>query len=97
MRSKNTIEKAFASTSTKGANSLSSTSGHQSKKSWKTRGKKWEDKPNLGGKQNLKNESHRKDQSNNNDQNKGACKQYNKLHYGDCWFNGVTDAIRSHC
>ncbi|KAI5348627.1 hypothetical protein L3X38_001514 [Prunus dulcis] len=48
--SENTVEKAFASMSVKEASSSSSLGSGQSKKNWKTNGKKWEDKPNLGGK-----------------------------------------------
>ncbi|CAL8115931.1 unnamed protein product [Prunus armeniaca] len=72
--------------SVKGASSSSSSGSGQSKKNWKTKRKKWEDKPNLGGKKNWKNENWRNDQSNKNDQNKGTYKHCNKLHYGECWF-----------
>ncbi|XP_021800105.1 uncharacterized protein LOC110744442 [Prunus avium] len=58
--SENIVEKAFASMSMKGANSSSSAGSGQSKKNWKNKGKKWEDKPNSGG----KNENWRGDQSN---------------------------------
>ncbi|XP_020412758.1 uncharacterized protein LOC109947243 [Prunus persica] len=73
--------------SVKGASSSSSSGSGQSKKNWKTKRNKWEDKPNSGGKQNWKNENWR------NDQNKGTCKHCNKLYYGECWFK---DKFKCH-
>ncbi|KAB2625790.1 hypothetical protein D8674_017450 [Pyrus ussuriensis x Pyrus communis] len=79
MHTDHSTEKAFASLNVGSKfQKLSGFSGTQkSGKSWKNKGKKWDNKPNLISKQN-----------NSHDSNKTACKHCDKLHYGKCWFEG---------
>ncbi|XP_020417837.1 uncharacterized protein LOC109948602 [Prunus persica] len=81
----NTTEKAFSSMSInqKGSQSNSGSGINKSKKSWKSKGKKWDSKPQNSGNQGGKHEPGEK-----SDQAKGKCKHCDKLHYGECWFKG---------
>ncbi|CAL9026026.1 unnamed protein product [Prunus brigantina] len=73
-----TIERAFSSMNV-------NPRGNQSnpKKNWKSKGKKWDPKP-----QNSVNHGEKSDQERKFDQAKGKCKHCDKLHYGECWFKG---------
>ncbi|KAI5337779.1 hypothetical protein L3X38_017050 [Prunus dulcis] len=81
----NTTEKAFSSMSInqKGSQSNSGVGNNKSKKSWRSKGKKWDSKPQNSGNQSGKHEPGEK-----SDQAKGKCKHCDKLHYGECWFKG---------
>ncbi|CAL9001482.1 unnamed protein product, partial [Prunus brigantina] len=80
-----TTEKAFSSMSInkKGSQSNSGFGNNKSKKSWKSKGKKWDSKP-----QNNVNQGGKHEQGGKSDQAKGKCKHCDKLHYGECWFKG---------
>ncbi|CAL2226909.1 unnamed protein product [Prunus armeniaca] len=74
-----TTERAFSSMSVnqKGTQSSSSSGDAKPKKNWKSKGKKWDSKP-----QNSVNQGGKPDHA------KGKCKHCDKLHYGECWFKG---------
>ncbi|KAM2439776.1 hypothetical protein PS1_021203 [Malus domestica] len=75
----NSTEQAFASLNVGGKNPKGvGYSGNQKfQKNWKSKGKKWDNKPNFIHKPNV-----------SSDGNKTACRHCDKLHYGKCWFEG---------
>ncbi|XP_050154691.1 uncharacterized protein LOC126628870 [Malus sylvestris] len=80
-----TIERAFSTLNlnSKGTQPNLSFGNSKPKKDWKSKGKKWDPKP-----QNLANRGGKYDQGGKSDQSKGKCKHCDKLHYGECWFKG---------
>ncbi|CAN6697091.1 unnamed protein product [Malus baccata var. baccata] len=78
-------EKAFSSMSVnpKGTQSNPSFGNSKPKKNWKSKGKKWDPKP-----QNSVNQGGKYDKGGKPDQAKGKCKHCDKLHYRECWFKG---------
>lgn len=67
----------------KGSQFTSSFGNSKPKKNQKSKGKKWDSKP-----QHVVNQGVKNDQGGKCDQSKGKCKISDKLHYGECLFKG---------
>ncbi|BBN67207.1 transposable element gene [Prunus dulcis] len=61
-------------------------------KSCKSKGKKWDSKPQNSGNQGEKHEPGEK-----SDQAKGKCKHCDKLYHGECWFKGKPKCYGCNC